>query len=72
MEDPGRMTYVCTAGKWHRFPSSFFFFPNHRLGFFEVVLRWQLPQPFTEFGSRMESLDVQAGKFNNVNWEETD
>ncbi|KAL3770479.1 hypothetical protein ACHAW5_001492 [Stephanodiscus triporus] len=72
-DDPVRAaTYVCTAGEWHRFPSSFFLPPNHRLGFLRSSFDGQLPQPFTEYGSRMESLGVQAGKFNDVNREETD
>ncbi len=32
-EDPGRMSYVCTAGEWHRFLLSFFVLLNYRLGF---------------------------------------
>jgi len=67
-----RITYVCTAGEWYRFPSSFFLPPNHQLGFLKSSFTGQLPQPFTEFGSREESLDVQAGKFNDMNKEEVD
>jgi alpha-1,2-mannosyltransferase len=70
--DDERTTYVCTAGEWHRFPSSFFLPPNHALGYLRSSFGGQLPQPFTEFGSRIESLAVQAGAFNDVNGEEAD
>jgi len=66
-------TYVCTAGEWYRFPSSFFLPPNHQLGFLKSSFTGQLPQPYTEYGSRQESLLVQGnGKFNDVNEEEMD
>ena len=67
-----RMTYVCTAGEWYRFPSSFFLPPNHQLGFLKSSFTGQLPQPFTEFGSKTDSLSVQTGKFNDMNEEELD
>jgi len=65
-----RMRYVCTAGEWYRFPSSFFIPPNHQLGFLKSSFTGQLPQPFTEFGSKTDSLSVQTGKFNDMNKEE--
>ena len=65
-------TYVCTAGEWYRFPSSFFLPANHQLGFLKSSFEGQLPQPFTEFGSKMESLNIQAGTFNDLNKEEMD
>ncbi|KAL7534271.1 hypothetical protein ACHAXR_005767 [Thalassiosira sp. AJA248-18] len=71
---PGKnqITNVCMAGEWHRFPSSFFLPPNHRLGFLKSSFGGQLPQPFTTFGSKRESLSAQAGKFNDINKEEMD
>lgn len=65
-------TYVCTAGEWHRFPSSFFLPSGTELRFLKSSFGGQLPQPFTPFGSKKESLTIQAGKFNDVNKEETD
>lgn len=66
------ITYVCTAGEWYRFPSSFFLPLNSQLGFLKSSFAGQLPQPFTEFGSTNESLKVQKGKFNDINREEFD
>lgn len=68
----GKVTYVCTAGEWYRFPSSFFLPPNHQLGFLKSSFTGQLPQPFTSHGSKMESLAEQGGKFNDMNREEMD
>jgi len=70
--DGQMMTYICTAGEWHRYPSSFFLPPNHQLGYLKSSFHGQLPQPFTKFGSRQESLGVQSGVFNDVNGEEMD
>jgi len=67
-----RTTYVCAAGEWYRFPSSFFLPPNHQLGFLKSSFTGQLPQPFTEFGSKTDGLSVQTGKFNDMNKEEMD
>jgi len=66
------VTYICTAGEWYRFPSSFFLPPNTQLGFLKSSFSGQLPQPFTEFGSKKESLEIQEGAFNDVNKEEMD
>lgn len=66
------VTYICTAGEWYRFPSSFFLPPNMPLGFLKSSFAGQLPQPFTEFGSKKESLKIQKGAFNDVNKEEID
>ena len=71
-EDSDKTIYVCTAGEWHRYPSSFFLPPNHQLGFLKSSFTGQLPQQFTEFGSKEESLEAQAGEFNDVNKEEMD
>lgn len=69
----GITTYVCTAGEWYRFPSSFFLPRNHRLGYLKSSFNGQLPQPFTVHGSRVESLAVPgAGRFNDRNEEEMD
>jgi alpha-1,2-mannosyltransferase len=67
-----KLTYICTAGEWYRFPSSFFLPPNTQLGFLKSSFAGQLPQPFTEFGSKKESLTIQEGAFNDVNKEEMD
>lgn len=64
--------YICTAGEWYRFPSSFFLPPNTQLGFLKSSFAGQLPQPFTEFGSREKSLTIHAGNFNDKNREEMD
>jgi len=66
------VTYICTAGEWYRFPSSFFLPPNTQLGFLKSSFSGQLPQPFTKFGSKKESLEIQEGAFNDVNKEEMD
>mmetsp|Transcript_18689 Transcript_18689/g.34405 ORF Transcript_18689/g.34405 Transcript_18689/m.34405 type:complete len:623 (+) Transcript_18689:38-1906(+) len=67
-----KITYVCTAGEWYRFPSSFFLPPNHQLGFLKSSFGGQLPQPFTASGSKRESLNAQVGNFNDINKEEMD
>ena len=66
------IVYICTAGEWYRFPSSFHLPANHQLGFLRSSFTGQLPQPFTIFGSKEESLRVQDGKFNAANKEEID
>ena len=65
-------TYICTAGEWYRFPSSFFLPPNTQLGFLKSSFSGQLPQPFTAYGSKKESLEIQQGVFNDANKEEMD
>lgn len=66
-------SYVCTAGEWYRFPSSFFLPANHKLGYLKSSFEGQLPQPFTVHGSRFESLAMlEAGRFNDRNVEEMD
>lgn len=64
--------YVCTGGEWYRFPTSFFLPDNVQLGFLKTSFGGQLPQPFTPHGSRSKSLDVQTGRFNDMNVEELD
>lgn len=64
--------YVCTGGEWYRFPSSFFLPSTAQLGFLKSSFGGQLPQPFTPHGSKAQSLDVQSGRFNDVNREEMD
>jgi alpha-1,2-mannosyltransferase len=62
-------TTVCTCGEWYRFPSSFFLPPYTQIAFLESSFKGQLPQPFTEHGSRLESQrDLQP--FNDQNKEE--
>jgi alpha-1,2-mannosyltransferase len=63
---------VCVGGEWYRYPSSFYLPPNARLGFLKSSFGGQLPQPFTEYGSKEKSLTVQMGKFNDMNEEEAD
>jgi len=58
---------ICTGGEWYRFPSSFHIPNNARLAFLQSSFGGQLPQQFTKFGSRMESLSIQTGGFNNMN-----
>jgi len=70
--DPIMDILVCTGGEWHRFPSSFYLPKNVRLAFVKSSFDGQLPQPFTRHGSRVESLSVQKGKFNDLNEEEMD
>ena len=65
-------SYVCTAGEWYRYPSSFFLPPTYKLGFLKSSFSGQLPQPFTVHGSKAESLNVQSGNFNDANTEEMD
>jgi alpha-1,2-mannosyltransferase len=64
--------YVCTAGEWYRFPSSFFLPSNTQFGFLKSSFTGQLPQPFTALGSKEESLTIQEGKYNDMNREEMD
>ncbi|KAL7493042.1 hypothetical protein ACHAWT_002282 [Skeletonema menzelii] len=67
-----KVTYICTAGEWYRFPSSFFLPPNTQLGFLKSSFSGQLPQPYTEYGSKQKSLEIQQCAFNDVNKEEMD
>ena len=64
-------TLVCTGGEWYRFPSSYYLPPDTSLAFLKSSFDGQLPQPFTEFGSKEESLALQ-GRFNDLNEEEMD
>ena len=68
----GGMHHVCTGGEWYRFPSSFFLPNNTQLSFLKSSFGGQLPQPFTSYGSRSQSLEFQSGKFNDMNEEEMD
>eukprot|EP00558_Chaetoceros_sp_UNC1202_P012263 CAMPEP_0197238608 /NCGR_PEP_ID=MMETSP1429-20130617/5109_1 /TAXON_ID=49237 /ORGANISM="Chaetoceros sp., Strain UNC1202" /LENGTH=319 /DNA_ID=CAMNT_0042697813 /DNA_START=16 /DNA_END=975 /DNA_ORIENTATION=+ len=62
---------VCTGGEWYRFPSSYYLPDNARLAFLKSSFDGQLPQLFTEFGSKEQSSSVQ-GRFNDWNEEEMD
>ena len=63
---------VCVGGEWYRYPSSFYLPPNAHLAFLKSSFGGQLPQPFTEYGSKEKSLTVQKGVFNDLNEEEVD
>jgi len=63
---------VCVGGEWYRYPSSFQLPPYANLAFIKSSFGGQLPQPFTEFGSKEQSLSLQKGKFNDMNQEEMD
>jgi alpha-1,2-mannosyltransferase len=60
---------VCTCGEWYRYPSSFFLPHNMQLVFLESSFKGQLPQPFTQYGSRVESQQYLQ-PFNDQNKEE--
>ena len=65
------MQMVCTCGEWYRFPSSFFLPKNTHLGFLRSSFTGQLPQAFSEFGSKPESRHVLQ-PFNDRNLEQTE
>ena len=60
---------VCTCGEWYRFPSSFYLPPETALGFLPSSFQGQLPQAFSQFGSRPES-EAVLQPFNDRNREE--
>jgi len=62
-------TLVCTGGEWYRFPSSYHLPENSSLAFLKSSFDGQLPQPFTQFGSKEESSRLQ-GRFNDLNEED--
>jgi alpha-1,2-mannosyltransferase len=59
-------TAVCVGGEWHRFPSHFFLPESTSLHFVESSFKGQLPQPFTEGGSKVKP----PQPFNALNREE--
>jgi alpha-1,2-mannosyltransferase len=63
---------VCTGGEWYRFPSSYHLPGNTQLAFLKSSFLGQLPQQFSKYGSKEESLKVQHGQFNELNNEELD
>ena len=65
MPSPSKVV-VCTCGEWYRFPSSFYLPDNVTLGFLPSSFRGQLPQLFTNHGSRGES----QRNFNDENREQ--
>jgi alpha-1,2-mannosyltransferase len=69
--DEGKLL-VCTCGEWYRFPSSFHLPKHTHLAFLKSSFDGQLPQPFTIYGSKVESIGLLNGKFNNLNKEEPD
>lgn len=60
---------VCTCGEWYRFPSSFTLPDNHQLAFLPCSFMGQLPQPFSKYGSSVESRTVMQ-PFNDQNQHE--
>eukprot|EP00979_Chaetoceros_neogracilis_P000889 scaffold187_cov266-Chaetoceros_neogracile.AAC.19 len=64
----GAPSLICTGGEWYRFPSSYHLPENASLAFLKSSFDGQLPQPFTQFGSKQESLALQ-GVFNDLNEE---
>jgi len=58
---------ICIAGEWHRFPSSFFLPYNTRLAFLKSSFDGQLPQEYTNFGSKEDGISIQRGTFNDMN-----
>lgn len=65
--------FLCTCGEWYRFPSSFMLPNNVHLAYLKSSFSGQLPQPFTQYGSKPQSLTVDGvGKFNDLNQEEMD
>ena len=58
---------VCTGGEWYRFPSSYHLPGNTKFAFLKSSFDGQLPQQFTKYGSKEESLSVQKGVFNDLN-----
>ncbi len=63
---------VCTGGEWYRYPSSYHLPDVSRLAFLKSSFGGQLPQQFSKYGSKEESLLIQSGHFNDMNQEETD
>lgn len=66
---PSRSGLVCTCGEWYRFPGSFFLPDQAQLAYLPSSFHGQLPQPFSSFGSRIESQSVLQ-PFNDQNQEE--
>lgn len=60
---------VCTCGEWYRFPSSFYLPTGVQLGFLPSSFTGQLPQAFSEHGSRQASQAVLQ-PFNDRNLEQ--
>ena len=58
--------FVCTCGEWYRFPSSFTLPANHEISFLSSSFQGQLPQPFSEYGSKADSQQVLQ-PFNDQN-----
>jgi len=57
---------VCTCGEWYRFPSSFTLPAHQDLGFLPSSFTGQLPQPFSQYGSSVQSVDLLQ-PFNDQN-----
>jgi alpha-1,2-mannosyltransferase len=66
-----RRMLVCTCGEWYRFPSSFYLPSPYEIGFLPSSFKGQLPQPFSEHGSKKSSQQVLQ-PFNDQNKEQTE
>jgi hypothetical protein len=71
MYTPQDPILVCTGVEWFRFQSSYNLSGRLKLGFLPSDFSGQLPQYFSSYGSKKESLTAQ-GKFNDVNAVEMD
>jgi alpha-1,2-mannosyltransferase len=63
---------VCTCGEWYRYPSSFLLpeaVVSIPVGFLPSSFTGQLPQPFTKYGSKLESRTLLQ-PFNDRNVEQ--
>ena len=67
VERGGGGVNVCVGGEWHRFPSHFFLTDNASLRFVESGFGGQLPQMFTEGGSKVVSRARKRGPRACVN-----
>jgi alpha-1,2-mannosyltransferase len=63
--------FICTGLEWFRFQSSYNLPERMKLAFLPSDFSGQLPQYFSMYGSKEESLAVQ-GKFNDINAVERD
>lgn len=67
-----QQSYVCTCAEWYRYPSSFYLPDNVQLGYLPSESFYgQLPQPFTQYGSKKESIKYLNAPFNDMNMNHT-
>lgn len=69
IKSPTQRRLVCVCGEWYRFPGSFYLESGVQLGFLRSSFRGQLPQPFSQYGSKAESRTVLQ-PFNDQNLEQ--